>query len=163
MRPLGWAIAVPFLALLVYAVISHFFIATAVAIVITLSTMALNAKWRGRLSRLATQRPLESICTFARSFEYWRMDTWVIRAVYEEIQDQLQPLHCGFPLRATDRLSEDLGLDPDDIELDIATRVSQRSGRSFDFAKQNPYYGRVVTAGDMVRFFCHQPRSSQAE
>jgi hypothetical protein len=47
-----------------------------------LSTLAC----RRRLAGLAVGRPGESICTFARSFGRRAADTWVIRAVYEELQ-----------------------------------------------------------------------------
>src|SRR5471032_295887 len=44
---------------------------------------------RRRLRALAAQRSGESICDFARSFDARAVDTWVIRAVYEALQDYL--------------------------------------------------------------------------
>ena len=36
------------------------------------------------------QRTRESICEFSRAFEVRETDTWVIRAVYEQLQQQLR-------------------------------------------------------------------------
>lgn len=44
------------------------------------------------------------------------MDTWVIRAMYEELQAHLRWDYQSFPIRPTDRLIEDLNLDADDID-----------------------------------------------
>lgn len=42
-----------------------------------------------RLARMAQGRAGESICQFARSIDCRRVDTWVVRAVYEELQRSL--------------------------------------------------------------------------
>ena len=111
------------------------------------------------LERLASEREGESICTFARSFPRRSVDTWILRAVFEEFQPYC-PLGDGatFPLRATDRIFEDLAMDGEDIE-DIVVAAADRSGRSLDSYKRNPYYGRVESVVDVVRFLAHQPPS----
>ena len=108
-----------------------------------------------RQRRLAAARAGESICTFARAFDYRRTDTRVIRAVYEE----LQPVF-SFPLRASDRIEEDLRFDPESMDLDVAPALAERTGRPLINTEHNPYYFRVHTVADLVHFFCAQPPSA---
>lgn len=52
---------------------------------------------KARIKRLAASRAGESICEFARSFERRRVDAWIIRAVYDELQEYLgEVLWCQF-------------------------------------------------------------------
>jgi hypothetical protein len=102
--------------------------------------------------RLRDSRPGESICTFARGFDYRNTDTWIIRAVYEALQPEVK-----FPLRATDRFAKDLCMDTDDLDY-LADEIATRSGRSLDDVDKNPYCGRLETVADLVAFFSHQPR-----
>ena len=115
-----------------------------------------------RLKKLAATREGQSICEFARDFDTRQVDTWIIRAVYEHLQEQLTYAHPAFPVRATDRLKEDLRLDPDDIDLDVLVQVEQRTGRNLNHTRDNPYFGRVQTVGDLVHFFQAQPRHGAA-
>lgn len=112
------------------------------------------------LRRLARKREGESICEFARDFDLRQIDTWIVRAVYEQLQRQLTHVHPAFPLRAADRLKEDLLLDDDDLDLDIVEEVEQRTGRSLDGSNANPYFGKVMTVADLVYFFQAQPIKS---
>jgi len=111
--------------------------------------------------RLAASRGRESICDFARSFDR-RTDTWIIRAVYEELCRFLsvdgRPLH----VRRADSCEKDLKVDPEDLD-DLAREIGFRAGRSMDGSGTNPLYGKVKTVGDMVTFFEHQPRSRNVE
>jgi hypothetical protein len=112
-------------------------ILAAVGVIVLLTVIWTMCDGR-RLAALAADRQGESICSFARSFDYRAVDTWVIRAVFEE----LQPF-CGFghrvlPLRATDDLRDLLCVDPED------------------------FYGRVKTAADLVLFLVNQPSRSAA-
>jgi hypothetical protein len=114
-------------------------------------------KRRLALSRLAATREGQSICEFARDFDARHVDTWVIRAVHESLQAELSHFHPGFPVRASDRLLEDLQLDSDDLDMVVAVEVEQRTGRSLENVQNNPYYGRVKTVGDLVLCFQAQP------
>ena len=80
----------------------------------------------------------------------------MIRAVYEQLQQQLYWAYPDFPVRATDRLVKDLRLDPDDIDTDLLSDVAGRTRRSIRDIKANPQYGGVKTAQDLVAFFCAQ-------
>lgn len=113
-----------------------------------------------KLLTLASSREGQTICEFAREFDARAVDTWVVRAVYEQVQGQLRHIHPRFPVRADDRLKEDLLLDDDDLDMDLAQEIEQRTGRSVDACDHNPYFGRVKTVRDLVLFFQHQPRSS---
>ena len=117
---------------------------------------------RKRLLSVAAARSGESICGFARSFDARSVDPLVIRAVYEHLQDELHSYKPHFPVRAVDRLKEDLGVDDDDLDMSVASGIACRTGRSLDDVHSNPYYGRVKTASDLVYFFNHQPEPERA-
>ena len=108
------------------------------------------------LRELAATRPSESICDFARSFDRRTIDTVLMRSVYEAVQEQMggPPV----PLRAEDRLLEDLDLDSDDLD-EIAVDAARLARRSLDATDSNPLYGRVSTLQDLVDFLHHQPAS----
>jgi hypothetical protein len=111
------------------------------------------------LRLLAESRSGESICEFARSFERKEIDTWVVRAVYEQLQRYLGG-DLPVPIRATDRLKEDLPIDTEDLEMGLMAEISQRAGRSLKNTTANPYYDKVRTVGDLVLFFDAQPKDS---
>jgi hypothetical protein len=120
----------------------------AISIVLTL----VDKCWR---TRMANSRQHESLCTFARNFDCRAIDTWIIRAVYE----QIQPL-VGFPLRKWDTLRADLRLDGDDLSC-LAEEIAARTGRPLHGTEKNPWFGRVDTVADLVSFFsCQSKRIS---
>lgn len=109
-----------------------------------------------RLDRLAKSRADDSICTFVRQFDYRETDTWILRAVYEEIIDCV-----GFPIHADDNLVNQLKIDHEDLD-DAVFDIAERAGRSMDNAGSNPYFNRVKTVADLVLFLEHQPRKNAA-
>jgi hypothetical protein len=108
----------------------------------------------------ARARRGESICAFARSFDAREVDTWVIRAVYEEIQSELADAAPNFPVRASDLLLEDLLEDSDDLDMSVVPKVAKRTGRSLDEHLENPHFGKVRSVGDLVLFINAQPRDN---
>lgn len=114
-----------------------------------------------RVAEFLVDRADESICTFARSFDTSTVDTWVIRAVYEEIQSLLGDRWHEVAIRADDDLMDDLELDDEDIDMSLIDAVAQRTGRSLDGYERNSYYGKVYTARDLVLFFNEQPRLTE--
>lgn len=108
---------------------------------------------RKRIQRNCELRKDESLCTFVRSFDYRTIDTWIFRAVYEQVQPLVQ-----FPIRKTDKLRKDLRLDVDDID-DVGEEIAQRTSRQLKNTQDNPYFDQVETVEDLVLFFSHQPRS----
>ena len=107
------------------------------------------------LKRLQRERRGEDIGTFARALDYRKIDSWIIRAVYEEINDEL-PLETPLPLRPMDRLKEDLKLDEEELEFAL-DRIFVRVGLGEDKIEENPYYGKIETVEDLVHFCNHQP------
>jgi hypothetical protein len=105
--------------------------------------------------KLAEERKNESICTFARSFNCRIIDTWAIRAVYEE----LLPLNLNSPLRKSDRFEEDLHIDDEELDY-MAPDIAYRACRSLENTKNNPLYGKVKTVGDLVLFLNNQPSTN---
>lgn len=117
-----------------------------------------SRRTRRRLEAVAASRQGESICEFARSFDTRAIDTWVVRAVYEELQRELSAVVPNFPVRASDRLLKDLIEDADALDMSVAPSIARRTGRSLDAHPENPHFGKVETVGDLVLFFNAQPR-----
>src|SRR4051812_27052220 len=61
--------------------------------------MALATFETRRLRRIASARPDDSICTFARAFDCRSTDAAIIRAVYEELQHYYAYVTPSFPIR----------------------------------------------------------------
>lgn len=123
----------------------------------------IDVKLRQRkLQRIANGRVGESICSFARSFNFRKTDTLIVRSVHEEIQDYLNSETASFPLRSSDRFEHDLSIDGDDLD-DLATVIAARAGRSLQEAEKNPYHAKVETVADLVSFLSQQPRLKFSE
>jgi hypothetical protein len=162
---LAWLFLAVLAVCLAYAAISS--PSMAVIVLLLLGAAFLFARMAAKqeedaLRRLAEARAGESICEFAREFDTRAVDTWVIRAVYEQVQAQLTHVHPAFPVRASDRLKEDLRLDDDDLDMDVAMEIEQRTGRSLVETRTNPLLGKVKTVRDLVLFFQAQPKRSAA-
>lgn len=117
---------------------------------------ALGRREALRLARMAQSRTGESICHFARSIDCRRVDTWVVRAVYEALQRHL-PGAVAVPLRVTDHLQRDLGLAADDLDF-LIVDLAQRAQHCLAHTSGNPLFGKVTTVGDLVEFLQAQPR-----
>jgi hypothetical protein len=149
----------PILALLLGALIfwifvTPFLLATLIAFAVFLwiQTISFNQQRR----RLAASRSSETICQFARSFDR-RTDTWILRAVYEELSKYLAVDGQPMPVHAEDNWKSDLKIDAEDLD-DLSCDVASRSGRSMEGAEHNPFYGEVHTVRDIVAFLQNQPR-----
>jgi hypothetical protein len=166
-RPLGlpgWFFIVCLLAVGVYFLFAKpgaLFIVMGVFAALFWLTRQQNKREAKKLLALASEREGQSICDFTRDFNARAVDTWIIRAVYEQLQGQLKHVHPKFPVRADDRLKEDLLLD-DDLNMDLAQEVETRTGRSIDDTESNPYFGKVRTVRDFVLFFQNQTKASDA-
>lgn len=161
----GWLLIACILAVCVY-----FAVAKPVALLIavgSLTVLYMAAKLQSRrearkLLTLASEREGQSICEFARDFDARAVNTWIVRAVYEQLQERLKHIHPAFPVRAGYRLKEDLLLDDDDLDMDLVQEVEARTGISVEESGSNPYFGKVKTVRDFVLFFQSQPGSSNA-
>jgi hypothetical protein len=114
-----------------------------------------------KLRLLAQERHGESICTFARSLNYRRLDTKIIRAVHEELQEYLKHVCPAFPVRAADHVEEVYQIDPEDYE-DMVVAIADRVGRSLADFERNPYYHQSSTVAGLIEFLCAQPKASGA-
>jgi len=122
-------------------------------------TVILSKLGRKKFEVLMSGRKDENICTFRRAFDLRRVDPWIVRAAHEEIQNWLgcESSDGKHPIRASDRLIEDLQIDPEDAQ-DIAEAIAIRAGYDLKDTAQNPMTGKVYTVGDLVMFFTHQRR-----
>jgi hypothetical protein len=117
-----------------------------------------NAKFVRHMNLLSQQRAGEDICTFVRSFDCRKTDTWILRAVYEEMSKYCQVKNRFIPIRPEDRWKEDLKIDAEDLGMDLLPDIADRSGRSLKNTNLNPYYSKVKTVQDLVNFLEHQPK-----
>lgn len=157
--PLRWSarcLLAMFAAALLGVLWAHPFAVGVSALVLGGLVATLGRREALRLARMAQSRAGESICQFARSIDCRRVDTWVVRAVYEELQRSLSGT-VPVPLRVTDHLQRDLRLDTDDLD-DLILDMAQRSGRCLAHTSANPLFGKVATVGDLVDFLHAQPR-----
>jgi hypothetical protein len=111
--------------------------------------------------RLLQDRDDDSICTFSRYFEYRKIDTWIIRAVYEQLQTYMSNEKEKFPIRPTDDVFIDLMVDDEDFEYDLVEEIAQRTGRSLENAESNPFYGKANIVENLVYFFNEQPKANE--
>jgi len=161
---LGWFILAIFIGFVSWIIISGFrdnplaaTIGLAAALLYGFAVTRYNHLRIRRLRTLVTEREGESICDFARSFNAHEVDTWVIRAVYEQLQQYLTSVAPHFPVRPEDRLLGQLIDDPDDLDLDLVYEIASRTGRTLEDVEKNAYYSQVHTVRDLVFFFNSQP------
>jgi hypothetical protein len=151
----GWVVLTGLGAGAVWLCLTRPLFASVAILIIAAVSRVLSAIESHRRLRIATRRQAESICSFARSFDCRATDTWIIRAVFEELA-----AYVRFPVRPDDRLQDDLMIDSEEL-ADIAEAVAQRSGRPLEECGANPLYGKVRTVRELVEFFVHQPRRSR--
>lgn len=116
-------------------------------------------QWKGNqaLKKLAVGREDENIYTFTDGFDQEKVDPLIISSVYEALQVYVRFPGGVCPLRASDRLNDDLNIDPDDID-DLFFEIAQRLGRSIKDMESNLYYENMNTVGSLVLFINSQPR-----
>ena len=84
MGVIGWCVLALLAAGVIYLCTSHPIFVVAIPIIAAVS-WALNVIESRRQRRVAMERQAESICSFARSFDCPATDTWILRAVFEEL------------------------------------------------------------------------------
>ncbi len=132
----------------------------ALSLLLALVVLVERRRYKRHIRAIIESRPGESVCTFVRAVAFREIDTRVVRAVFEQLQNHVGDGHAPFPIRPSDRLTEDLRIDDDELELEVANEIAQRSARDLSETRSNPYYGKVVTVEDLIRFFCAQPRNA---
>jgi hypothetical protein len=159
----GWMLLIAFGASLLCVLWLHPIVtSTCLSVLVALSWLH-QRDIRNHLRTMAASRAGESICTFSREVDCRNVDKWIVRAVYEEIQERLTAGCAKFPLRWTDRLKEDLRIDPDALDEELAIDIAQRTGRSLEVTERNPLFGEVKTVRDLVLFFQAQPQLQESK
>lgn len=119
-------------------------------LILVVYTFFHTKKQQRKFFKLANERKDNNIGTFTKSFDYRNIDTWIIRAVYEQLQEDLP-----FPILANDHLFNDLEMDEEYI-MDIMNEIAQRTGITLDNIEKNSYYQKLNTVSDLVYFFQNQ-------
>ncbi len=148
--PLGWFVLTGLGLGLIWALIavpSLRWVAAAIVSWIIVSNWVYTC-W---LRKLASTRT-DDIGTFARSLDFRNTDTWLIRSVYEEVNEWMPKNVRPFPLRTTDT-SETLRIDPEEFE-DLAGSAAERAGYSLEKLEDNPYFGSSAGMHDGERERC---------
>lgn len=160
LRLVGWLVAAALVGWCVWLFSTWPIPATVTSAVLVVATVVHNIRERRRLAALAELRPDESICSFGRALPIRELDTWVVRATFEQLQAHLQRVHVAFPIRPSDRLVADLKFDPEDLE-ELAVEIATRTGRSMEGGPRNRYYDKVTTVEDLINFLCAQPTAER--
>ena len=161
MSALYWVVLAVVLVAMLYLLWRYPLAVGALLLATVFVTWIETRRTRRKLSRLAAERAGEDIGSFAKAADYRSLDTWVVRAVYEQLQTYLASEFRSFPIRWTDNLESDLRIDAGDLEDIICSEIAERSGRDFKFTESNPHYGKIQTAGDLVLFFNAQPHAKK--
>ncbi|HHJ2792477.1 TPA: hypothetical protein ACQIW6_001857, partial [Escherichia coli] len=105
---------------------------------------------------MADKRQGLSICQFARQFSPHTVDTWVIRAVWNTLQGNGY-IDYPLPLKASDKLDDDLDLvnDADELE-ELVEDIAARCGRDLRGIEDNPFLP-ITTVGSLVSVLNAQP------
>jgi hypothetical protein len=114
-----------------------------------------------RRTTLAKERQGESLCTFVRSLDYRATDTWILRAVYEELTSYRGRDEPVVPIRPDDELCRTLGIDAEDLTEYLLPVIAYRSGRSLDLGAEDTSLVSIRTVTDVVQFLLNQPRQWQ--
>lgn len=155
--PLGWLCLVVLVGLFFWLIWRFPYLLFLIPAFI-LIWMGENKKRNKHFKDLLKDRDDDSICTFSRHFEFSEVDTWVLRAVYEQLQSYLNGEKENFPIRATDDVFKDLMIDEEDFEYGLIEEIAQRTGRTLVNADSNPYYAKANIIENLVFFFNEQPK-----
>lgn len=115
-----------------------------------------------RMKRIYSERGDENICAYARSFDYRNIDTKIIRAVYNKVQEWVGVYEGkSFPVQAEDSFDDIYRMDPGDLN-DLCCEVADELGISMKRAEENLYYDKVKSVKELVLFLHHQPKVGNA-
>lgn len=115
-----------------------------------------------KIKHLRETRRGDGICAFARSLPIRDLDTWVVRATYEEMAVYMGSEKAPFPVHASDRLKDDLEIDGDDL-LAIIYAIAERAGRTVDDLEQNPVFQKMKTVEDLIKVMMWQKKTEGAK
>jgi hypothetical protein len=156
----GWVVLCGIAAALVYFLVTHPVGFFGTVSVLAILSLIIERKRVTELLPVAHDRTGEDIGTFARAFDRRSdapIDPWAIRAVWNAIYPLTEVQGKRIPLRPTDRIVEDLGIDSEEIEYLVPALTLQCERKNGDWDR-NPYYPQLGTVGGLVRFISAQPR-----
>ena len=160
----GWCFLILIGGGLTYVLIGHPVVTIAtVAEFLVLSGLLERTRARKVVTAAETRRE-EDIGSFARAFDRRGadpVDPWAIRAVWNALVPLTAARGVTIPLRPSDRVADDLLLDPDDLE-DLIPLLVEQCERAPGNWRTNPYYPRIQTVADLVFFISSQPSPPSA-
>ncbi len=154
----GWVFLAVLLGLVLWLIWSVPYLLLLVPVFIVMD-MWDRKRRKKHFSTLLENRANDSICSFSRYFKSRKIDTLIIRAVYEQLQNYMSTEKENFPIRPTDSIFVDLKIDDEDFEYDLVEEIAQRTGRSLKNIESNSYYGKVNSVENLVYFFNEQPKT----
>ncbi|MDQ7091041.1 MAG: hypothetical protein Q9M50_10430 [Methylococcales bacterium] len=108
------------------------------------------------MKKIAKCRGKPDICSYARSFDYRKIDTKIIREVFNSTQDWVGKYEgVPFPIRADDCFNTIYKIDSDDLD-DIYSEIAKKLNININNPEKNPYWNKVNTVKDLVMFLHFQ-------
>lgn len=136
---------------------------TALPLGLFVIALAVSSALSGRkFKQIRASRREDNICAFARSVPIRELDTWVVRATYEELASWVGTEKEPFPVHASDRLDEDLEIDDDD-PCDVIIAICKRCGLTLDSIDENPFLSKMKTVEDLIKAVMWQKRKERVE
>lgn len=131
-----------------------------ISVWLTVATRQDNLKTVAKRRIMADEREGLGICQFAREFAPGTVDSWVIRAVWNTLQDSVAQ---QLPLKADDKLEDDLNLACDEYELEeLMEEIAIRCGHELTGIEDNPFLP-IVTVRDLVLALNAQPMTAERQ
>jgi len=109
-----------------------------------------------RMKKIAESRVKPDICDYARSFDYRKVDTEIMREVFVSMQDWVGKYNgIEFPVKAEDRFNSIYEMDREDLSY-LCVTIAEKLKINLDDVKNNPYWSELNTVKDLVMFFDYQ-------
>lgn len=103
---------------------------------------------------IARARPGENFDTFTKPLDLKRFDPEIIKDVYYTLQSCV-----SFPLRPSDDLWHELGMDWGEFDLDLVPELIDRANRVFDDDIDRTRLEAINTVLDLIEFLDTLPRA----
>lgn len=118
-----------------------------IAFIAFVSRLYTTISSRIHFSKLREKRGNQNIGTFAIALPAKKYDTWIVRAIYEELT-----IWTNVPIRPEDELKKDLKLQEDDIANILANVVERLNLQINENSENDP--PSPVTVTDLICFLC---------
>jgi hypothetical protein len=109
-----------------------------------------------RMKKIAKSRGEPDICSYARSFDYRKVDTEIMREVFVSLQDWTGKYNgIDFPVKAEDSFDSIYEMDREDLSY-LCVTIAEKLKINLDDVQNNPYWSELNTVKDLVIFFDYQ-------